>query len=171
MIEKATSRAIFDLYESLTDDGKCAFLRLLGRTMSVQALCLALDAMPTLQQAEFASMLGRQFIADMLPGLLVDAIRAGREYPQAEEAELAKMVIERQANYRQSVRELAEAELKAARDPKKRNAERDAEIVRLAKLGKTSGEVHRTVKSRWPCTLGAVNQVIMRAKRDGQLPK
>ena len=125
MIEQPTPRAIFDLYTSLSDEDKVAFLRLLGRTMSVQGFAVVFDSMPILLQLEWAARFQRQFIADVLPGLLLDAIRAGREYPQAEEPELAKLAQQKSAEFHEHIRALVEARVKQARDRKS-----DPEIVR-----------------------------------------
>jgi hypothetical protein len=170
-IERVTPKAVADLYAALSDDDKAAFRRALGKGLTAEHFVLLLGELPLTEQERFSRMIDQQFLTIAMPKLILEAIRVAREHPEAQEPELAKRVEQQATGYYLDIKKLAEAEAKQARDPKKRNVERDAEIIRLAKQGKTSGEIHRDIKARWKCTPGAVNQVMIRAKRTGQLPK
>jgi len=169
-MENSTPKAVIDQYVILSDEDQSAFCRLLGQQMAAEQLWMMLNALPLPEQARFIALLDRRFSEIIMPKLILDMIRAVRASPQATEEELARVVEKEAAGYFRDITKLAEAEVKKKRDPKKRNVARDAEIIRLAKQGKTSGEIRREIKSRWKCTPGAVNQVIMRAKHDGRLP-
>jgi hypothetical protein len=170
-VEQLTPTAVIDLYIRLSDEDKSAFRRLFGQHLVAEELFLVMDALPLPEQARFTSTLDQKFIEIVMPDLILAAIRLARTNPQLKEAELVKMVEKHVAGYYHTITEQTKAETKKARDPKKRNIERDTAIIRLAREGKTSGEIRRAIKSRWNCTPGAVNQVIIRAKRDGLLPK
>ncbi len=170
-MDQVAPKALVDLYTLLSAESKTTFLRLLGQQMTAEQHFLVYREMPTLERQKLTSAVFNQFAKDVVPEMLLEAAKAGPKLPPGKIDELQEIVAQRMTTQRESLRIFVQAQVKEARDPKKRKVERDTEIIRLAKKGKTSGEIHLDIKDRWPCSVGAVNQVIQRAKRAGQLPK
>jgi hypothetical protein len=171
MIEEPTPKAIFDLYALLPNEGKSIFLRLLSQNTTGEQALIFFEQLPVIERMKVDNSWNSNTIKSLFPKMLAVAYELFQHNPQVQKKEFMELVINSLAATQLTIERHVEAQLKQARDPKPRNVERDAEIIRLAKEDKNSGEIHRAIKSRWPCTVGAVNQVIMRAKRDGQLPK
>lgn len=159
----------------LPDEEQQEFLRLLGRASVAEIPFIIAHELPLPELGRFSDMIHQALMVHLFPMLEQEARLLARQSPSLSDEEFDKQLHERVKKnmdiYNQEIGELSKAQLKEARDPKKRKVERDAEIIQLARQGKTSGQIHLAIKSRWPCTLGTVNQVIMRAKRDGLLPK
>jgi hypothetical protein len=171
MIERNTPRAVMDLYVSLSAEDKSTFLQMLSQQITGDQALFLFEKMPIIESGKVCAELEQRYIGSLYPLMLSAAVKNIMCLPNPNEADLTRMVAMSVAVTHQAMRKAQEAKVKEARDPAKRNVDRDAEIIRLAKEGKTSGEVHLAIKDRWPCSTGAVNQVIIRAKRDGQLPK
>jgi hypothetical protein len=170
-LEPCTVQTVHNLYLGLTDEDQAAFRRLLGQRMTAEALFLLWDALPLVEQGRFIALLDQGTCTVVMDKLALEAIRVARQQPPADEAELVETVKKRTAAYHHEINQLIKAEVKKARDPQKRQVDRDREILRLAKQGKTAGVIQLDIQARWSCTPGAVHQVIRRAKQDGRLPK
>jgi hypothetical protein len=155
----------------LADEDQAAFRRLIGQRLTAEALFQLWDALPLTEQDRFIAVLDQGTCTVVMDKLILEAIRAARQYPQADEVALAEQVKKQTAGYYADINQLLEAKVKKERDRKKTKVARDRKILELAKQGKTSGAIRLAIRSSWQCTVGAVNQVMQRAKRDGLLPK
>ena len=173
-----TAKAVYDLFELLSEANKEEFLRILGRNCSPKVpLFIASELSPS-QRQRFTDSIFGNLVELYLPVVVREVVKRFREHPGPISDEFEKEV---EAGIKDWVvktaivqRQLEREKLKRERDPKPRKTDRDDEIVRLRDVeGKSFGEIPRILLRKnqsWgsgegkPITRDAVEKAYHRRK-------
>lgn len=166
-MEPVTPQDVLDLYARLSEADVDVVLRHLGQHSTAEAVQVVVRNMPEAEQLRLVPLFVRPMVDAALPLLIRATVQVTREYPELDEDEVIAMVEERADQLTEAavhpVREQERARLKAARDPKPRNTDRDDEIVRLYDQdGRTFGEIPLLLKLTDPSWVGAEGKPLSR---------
>lgn len=129
VMELPSAKAVFDLYVLLSDDDKCAFVRLLGQHSTAEAAVLHMTNLSRQQHARFSELMFPYFVETAYPLLLQSACRVARDQPNLTGTDFAiavdRSVKEVMHEYDRIIGEREAAKLKEQRDRKS-----DPEIIR-----------------------------------------
>lgn len=158
-VGSVTLSTIWDLYARLHDQDVDAFLRMLGERSTVEAVQVIVQNLHPDQRARFRKLVIDPMFDAALPLMIREAIQIVRGRPDLTDDEVAALITEQAPQLldatTQAVTEVERARLKAARDPKPRNTQRDCEIVRLHdQEGRTFGEIPRLLVQKDPSWAG-----------------
>jgi hypothetical protein len=123
----------------LTDKDQTALRRLIGQRLKAKALFLLWDALPLAEQGRFSALLDQGSCPIVMDKLILDAIRAARQLPQADAVELAAVVKKQAAAFSADINELVKAEVKKTRDPQLSSATRNVRVAAPAICSGFSG--------------------------------
>ena len=180
-MEPVTPQAILNLYARLPDADVDLLLHGLGQCSTAEALQVIIRGMPPTEQSRLMPLFVRPLVDAAMPRLIQAAVRISREHQVLPDDEVNALVAAEADRVMEAathlVREQERARLKAARDPKPRNTERDDEIVRLHdQEGRTFGQIPRLLvrknpswaaKDGEPMSRDAVEKAYHRRKRPG----
>src|SRR4051812_42169289 len=88
VMELASPKAVFDLYCLLSNDDKCAFIRLLGQSSTAESARLHMSNLSHKEQARFAEMMLPEFAETVYPVVLQAACQVARSQPNLTGTEL-----------------------------------------------------------------------------------
>jgi hypothetical protein len=139
VMELPSAKAVFDLYVLLSNDDKCAFVRLLGQSSTAEGTVLHMTNLSQRQHARFSELMFPYFVETAYPILLQTACRVARDQPNLTgtdfEIAVDRAVKEVMHEYDRIISEREAAKLKEQRDRKSdpETIRRNVEICNLRK--------------------------------------
>lgn len=124
-----TPQALFDLYSMLPNEGKTAFLKMVGRISTAHAPFMIVNELPALEKYRFSELVFQPLTSQLFPILEREARRIARDNPGMPDNEFDKQLHE-------SVKGLVEkysaeiAEVERASLKERRDRHSDPEIVK-----------------------------------------